>query len=628
MEASFAFIPLIFVFPIAGLLVNIFFGKYLGPKGPGILASLMAGLSFVTAVAAWATLAANGYHAVEVTLWQWIATGPLVPGGPQFDVELGILVDTLSVTMCLAVTGVGALIHVYAIGYMAGDPRVPRFFVFMNLFLASMLVLVLGNSYLVMFIGWELVGLCSYLLIGFWFDKGKDGIGNAIAAKKAFVVNRVGDFGFILGLFLIWTIFGTLNYNQLFAMLPGEAEGAEHLARALAHTTPEVAPAIFTAIGLLLLVGATGKSAQIPLFVWLPDAMAGPTPVSALIHAATMVTAGIYMIARSHPIYNLTPDAQSVVALIGAATALVAGTIAVAQFDIKRVLAFSTISQLGFMIAAVGMGAYVAGMFHLVTHAFFKALLFLGAGAIIHAAGTRDMREMGGLAKSMPFVAVVFSIGALALAGIPPIWNGFWSKEMILEAGELQHNLQWAYYLMVIGAGITALYTCRMVWMVFFGEPRGKGHPHDAPTAMRVSLAVLAVGTVTSWLLVGQFGDMLKAALAKFEPEIAAEILPGFESLAHVIQAPGTLLALAVIAVGILIWLLRSLFGPLVYGMGWLAKIAADSFGFEWLNDQIVHVTQDSAEGLRFTQTGLLNWNVFGIVAGLVAVLAIVLLGA
>jgi len=226
----------------------------------------------------------------------------------------------------------------------------------------------------------------------------------------------------------------------------------------------------------------------------------------------------------------------------------------------------------------------------------------------------------------MPFVAVVFSIGALALAGIPPIWNGFWSKEMVLEAGELQHHLEWAYYLMVIGAGITALYTCRMVWMVFFGEPRGKGHPHDAPTAMRVSLAVLAVGTVTSGLLVGQFGDMLRAALEKFNPSV--EIAAGFDALAHVIQAPGTLVALAVIAVGILIWLGRSLFGPLVYSMGWLAKIAADSFGFEWLNDQIVRVTQESAEGLRETQTGLLNWNVFGIVAGLVAALAIVLLGA
>jgi NADH-quinone oxidoreductase subunit L len=553
MEASLGFVPIILIFPVAGLLINALWGRWLGNRGAGVLASLMSGLSFVIAVVALGVLAARGYEGENVVVYDWIVAGPL-----QLRAEF--LVDSLAVTMALLVSGVGTLIHIYSIGYMANDPRATRFFVYMNLFIVSMLILVLGGNYALLFVGWELVGLCSYLLIGFWYDRGPGGIGNAIAAKKAFVVNRVGDFGFILGLFLIWTVFGTLNFGEIFAQIGG-GEGGEHLARALAAP----APVVFTAIALLLLIGATGKSAQIPLWVWLPDAMAGPTPVSALIHAATMVTAGIYMITRSHPIFNQAPDAQAVVALIGATTALVAGTIAVAQFDIKRVLAFSTISQLGFMIAAVGLGAYVAGMFHLLTHAFFKALLFLGSGSVIHAmehgeheahaahaghgaptAGLtvddaaqphpphaaeaesprekpaeplpfdpQDMRHMGGLLRRMPVTGWTYIVGALALAGIVPL-AGFWSKDEILgeaylfgfgAAGAEGFAYPWVaqavFVLLLIAAGFTAFYMMRQVWMVFFGAPRSEAARHAPENAavMTGPLVVLAILAAIGGLL-------------------------------------------------------------------------------------------------------------------------------
>ena len=363
-------IPLIVFFPVAGLLINIAAGKFLGEKWVGVVASGAAGLAFVIAVLQAIGLASNGFAPVTVHLADWLVIGDLrVPWAFQ--------IDTLSVTMMLVVTGVGTLIHIYAIGYMHedvrlnGDPgRFPRFFVYLNLFLAAMLILVTGNSYLMMFVGWEGVGLCSYLLIGFWFEKGANGTANARAGRKAFVANRVGDWAMLLAMFLIFWNFHSLIFNEVFGQ---------------AATISAVNSPVIVAITLLLLVGATGKSAQIPLYVWLPDAMAGPTPVSALIHAATMVTAGIYMITRSQALFDLAPLSQNAVALIGAATALFAATIAVAQFDIKKVLAYSTISQLGFMVAAVGLGAYTAGMFHLITHAFFKALLFLSAGSVIHA---------------------------------------------------------------------------------------------------------------------------------------------------------------------------------------------------------------------------------------------------
>ena len=410
--------------------------------------------------------------------------------------------------MMLVVTGVGSLIHIYAASYMHDDVRFngdtgryTRFFVFFNLFIASMLILVMGDSYLTLFVGWEGVGLCSYLLIGFWYEKGRDGIGNAWAGKKAFVTNRIGDAGFLIGLFLIFWTFGTLNFHEVF------------------HQAEEAGPqlaAIATAITICLLIGATGKSAQIPLYVWLPDAMAGPTPVSALIHAATMVTAGIYMIVRSNALFSLAPLTSDVVTWVGAGTALFAATIAVAQFDIKKVLAYSTISQLGFMVTAAGLGAYGAAIFHLVTHAFFKALLFLGAGSVIlgiehahhHASDhghekafdPQDMRNMGGLSRRMPITHLVFVIGALGLAGVPPL-AGFVSKDEILaDAARISPAIE---VVLLMAAVLTAFYTGRQLIMVFYGKARSEAAAHAPENRIGITgpLLVLAGLTLTGGLL-------------------------------------------------------------------------------------------------------------------------------
>jgi NADH-quinone oxidoreductase subunit L len=427
-------------------------------------------------------------RAVVVPLWDWITIG-------TFRVEMSLLADPLSILMVLVVTGVGFLIHVYSIGYMDHEDNrlYARFFTFMNLFIVSMLVLVLASNYLVMYIGWELVGACSYLLIGFWFFKKdepqtpirlKNGeevpipanLNPADSGKKAFIVNRVGDFGFALGVFLIWTTFGTLNYAGVFS------------------AAPEIATATITAITLLLFVGAVGKSAQLPLYVWLPDAMAGPTPVSALIHAATMVTAGVYMIARSHVLYSLAPASSLVVAVVGAVTALYAATIALVQTDLKRVLAYSTISQLGYMFLAVGIGDYIFGMFHLTTHAFFKALLFLGAGSVMHALDdVIDIRRMGGLRRKMPVTFWTFVIGALALAGFP-LTSGFFSKDEILaEAFDFSPIL---YAVGLFTALLTAFYIFRALFVAFLGKPRDEelfDHAHESRGIMTWPLILLAV---------------------------------------------------------------------------------------------------------------------------------------
>ncbi|MCX7938047.1 MAG: NADH-quinone oxidoreductase subunit L, partial [Thermoflexales bacterium] len=403
------------LFPLLGLLINALFGQRMGERAVGWTASLAVIASFVAAVALFAQVGQSHGAAIRVSIAPWIAAGAL-------NVSWGFLVDPLSSVMMLIVTGVGALIHIYSIGYMHGDARFRRYFVYLNLFVASMLLLVMADNFLVLFVGWELVGLCSYLLIGFWFEDLK----NAAAGRKAFIVNRIGDVGFVLGILLIFATFGTLDFEGVFAQVKERGE-------ALA--------AVAGAITLLLFIGATGKSAQIPLFVWLPDAMAGPTPVSALIHAATMVTAGVYMMSRAHALFGLAPATQTLVAIVGAATALVAASSALRQMDIKKVLAYSTVSQLGFMVAAAGLGVYVASLFHLLTHAFFKALLFLGAGSVIHAMHAdhhsnldpQDMRNMGGLARRMPITFATFVVGGLALAGVPPL-AGFFSKDEILLA--------------------------------------------------------------------------------------------------------------------------------------------------------------------------------------------------
>ncbi len=485
--------PLVVFLPLLGLAVNILLGRRWTERVVGTVASAAVGLAFVVSLLQFVALQAQPEGA-RVVLADWISIG-------QLHVPWAVRVDTLSVTMMLMVTGVSTLIHIYAVGYMhddvrfQGDPgRFRRFFVYFNLFVAAMMVLVTADNFLMMFVGWEGVGLCSFLLISFWFEKGAEGIGNALAGKKAFVANRVGDVGFLVAMFLTFWTFGSLEFQEVF-------EAAETAGPALQGR--------LTLITLFLLLGVAGKSAQLPLHVWLPDAMAGPTPVSALIHAATMVTAGIYLIARNHVLFELAPFTSNLVALVGAATALFAATIAVGQYDIKRVLAYSTISQLGFMVAAVGLGAYVAGMFHLITHAFFKALLFLSAGSVIvgvehghHRAAhggmgeeasfdPNDMRVMGGLRARMPVTFVVYLIGALALAGIPPL-AGFFSKDEILAEAGRESGL--VYALLAVAAFFTAFYMGRQVLLVFFGEPRSEAaaHARENPPVMTWPLIGLA----------------------------------------------------------------------------------------------------------------------------------------
>ena len=465
---------LVIALPLAGALILHFFGNRMKEPLPGWLASATIGAAFLVALVAALPFFEGGHHGETLLLWEWM---------PAIGANLEILWDPLSALMTLIVTGVGALIHVFAIGYMHGDDRFHRFFANLNLFAASMLTLVLAGNYAMLFLGWELVGLSSYLLIGFWYTRASA----AAAAKKAFVVNRIGDFGFMVGLMLVFAVFGTLSYAGIF-----ERAG------------DELTSGMATAIGLLFLVGAAGKSAQIPLYVWLPDAMEGPTPVSALIHAATMVTAGVYLIARSAAIFELSVVAQTTVATVGAATALLAATIALAQRDIKKVLAYSTVSQLGYMFLAVGTTAYVAGIFHLMTHAFFKALLFLGAGSVIHAMDDeQDMHKMGGLRKVMPKTAWTMGIATLAIAGIPPL-AGFWSKDEILASAFARSG--WFSVLWIIGlitALLTAFYMTRQWVMVFLGEPRwdDEANPHESPWVMTLPLIVLAVLSVVGGLV-------------------------------------------------------------------------------------------------------------------------------
>jgi NADH-quinone oxidoreductase subunit L len=490
-SSPFPLIPWSVFIPLIGLGINLFFGRYLGEKVSGWLASLAAGLSF--ALSAWIAIALAANPAPLVaTLAPWFSIG-------TFQVQWAFRIDTLSVLMMLVVTGVGTLIHVYSIGYMHDDVRhnddpgrYSRFFVYLNLFIAAMLVLVTANNYLMLFVGWEGVGLCSYLLIGFWYEKGAEGLGNARAAKKAFLVNRIGDFGLLIALFLLFGAFGSLDFDTIF----GQASQASQT--------------LVLAVTLFMLLAVAGKSAQLPLYVWLPDAMAGPTPVSALIHAATMVTAGVYLIARSQALFVAAPLAGQVTAWLGALTALFAATIAMGQSDIKKVLAYSTISQLGFMVAAVGMGAVVAGMFHLATHAFFKALLFLGAGSVIlgmerghetqptegHADSfdPQDMRNMGGLFRRMPVTATVYCIAALSLAGIVPL-AGFYSKDEILSFAA-QGNLA-IFVVLAIAAFLTAFYIGRQVLMVFFGSPRSEAAANTSESGSLILVPLIILAALT-----------------------------------------------------------------------------------------------------------------------------------
>jgi NADH-quinone oxidoreductase subunit L len=457
---------LIPVLPLAGFLINGLAGKRL----PNLVVSLIACASVVASFG-WVVkiLAALGplEAAYVESYFTWIQSG-------TFQVGVDLSVDRLTAVMLLVVTGIGSLIHIYAVGYMAHEGGYYRFFAYLNLFMFFMLILVLGGNFLLMFVGWEGVGLCSYLLIGFYILKKSAGD----AAKKAFIVNRIGDFGFTLAMFLIVVNFGTLDFQKVF--------------EAVKPMPVEQTAGLLTAVALLLFVGAAGKSAQVPLYVWLPDAMEGPTPVSALIHAATMVTAGVYMVARAAVIYQHAPIAMDVVAVIGLLTAVLAATIGITQNDIKRVFAYSTVSQLGYMFIACGVGAFSAGIYHVVTHAFFKALLFLGAGSVIHALeGEQDLTKMGGLWKKIPITFGVLACAWVAISGIPP-FAGFYSKDEILLAAH--HHAPWMYWVGVITAAVTAFYVSRAMFLCFFGSYRGHHHhPHESPFVMWGPLAVLAL---------------------------------------------------------------------------------------------------------------------------------------
>jgi NADH-quinone oxidoreductase subunit L len=466
--------PYIVLLPLLGFLINGLFGRKIKNESVvGGIGTLAVASSFVIALLIFFEML--GLPAEErkhiVTVFQWISAG-------SFSVNVAYQVDQLSILMTLIITGVGSLIHLYSIGYMHGDAGFWRFFTYLNLFIFAMLNLVLADNYLLMFLGWEGVGLCSYLLIGFWYDRNFEKGTTGDAAKKAFIVNRIGDFGFLLAMFLIFNTFGSLTYETVFAQASGFSVGDN----------------LMFWITILMFLGATGKSAQIPLYVWLPDAMAGPTPVSALIHAATMVTAGIYMVARSSVLFALAPTTMEIVAVVGLLTAFFAGTIGLVQNDIKKVLAYSTVSQLGYMFLGVGVGAFSAGLFHVMTHAFFKALLFLGSGAVIHAMHEeQDIQKMGGLQKYMPWTFRTFAIGSFAIAGFP-LLSGFFSKDEILWKA-FADGAPWMWVIAALAAGVTAFYMFRLVSLTFLGKERFDHHhvhPHEAPKTMLIPLIVLA----------------------------------------------------------------------------------------------------------------------------------------
>jgi NADH-quinone oxidoreductase subunit L len=576
-EASEAFVIharvlwLIPAMPLLGFLIAV-----CANRAPGLVritSPLSILLSFVIAAACVMLLmdAPEGARIAQ-SLYTWIEAGP-------FRADVAFRIDALSAVMVLIVTGVGFLIHVYSVGYMGHDPDCARFFAYLNLFMFAMLLLVLGDNLLMLFVGWEGVGLCSYLLIGFWYDKDE----NAAAGKKAFIVNRIGDMGFVLGLFLLaWSLMGA-----------GEGGLSLDIAHIDAHAKT-LAPATATAIALLLLVGAAGKSAQIPLYVWLPDAMAGPTPVSALIHAATMVTAGIYMIARLNAVFILSPFALQVVAVLGALTALFAATIALVQTDIKKVLAYSTVSQLGFMVLALGVGAFATAIFHVMTHAFFKALLFLGAGSVIHGmSGEQDIQKMGGLRTKMPVTFWTFLVGTLAIAGAPGL-AGFFSKDEILWhtwAG----GHPWLWLIATVTATLTAFYMFRLFFLTFTGELRADHevahHVHESPAVMTIPLVVLAVlsivggwvGLPDHWLWGNVFGHFLAPVTG--HPHVDHSGVLGEEALMGI----ATLLAVAGAALAYVFYVrLPGLPMVLSWRVNGLYRLLLDKYRIDELYDAII----------------------------------------
>lgn len=501
--------------PLVGFLINVFFGKNLGKTVSGTLGTLTVLVSFVATCFFFSTVSSSK-EAIQISLFDWIQIG-------TFKIDLGFLIDQLSVLWLLFVTGIGSLIHLYSISYMHDDENMHKFFAYLNLFVFFMITLVIGSNLLVLFIGWEGVGLCSYLLIGFWY-KNQD---YNDAAKKAFIMNRIGDLGLLIGIFILGRQFNTLDYTSLKTIISGASE----------INLYAVAVAAFA-----LFIGACGKSAQIPLYTWLPDAMAGPTPVSALIHAATMVTAGIFMITRLNFIFDLAPDVQNIIAIVGAITSLVAATIGLAQNDIKKVLAYSTVSQLGLMFLALGLGAYEVAVFHVITHAFFKACLFLGSGSVIHALhGEQDMRNMGGLRKVMPVTFITMLVSSLAISGVP-LFSGFFSKDEILLTA-FHHNIP----LWVIGSVasiMTAFYMFRLLFLTFFKEFRGteeqKHHLHESPALITVPLIILAI--------LATFGGLISLPGNSWLNHYLIPILPKLATAEHHLGTTEyTLMAIAVL---------------------------------------------------------------------------------
>ena len=623
-------------FPLIGFTLLLIFGRRLGEPQAGWLATATVSGSFLSALAVFFGLATKPpeERVYEVTLFEWIPSGEL-------SVGMGFLADPLSIAMALFVTGVGALIHMYAIGYMHGDPKFSKFFLYLNLFVFAMLMLVLGDNLLITFLGWEGVGACSYFLISFWHEEPA----NATAGKKAFVTNRVGDWGFMVAMFLLFFNIGSLKYSDIFSSVI-EAD-------ALTQTTA-------TGIVVMLFIGAAGKSAQFPLYLWLPDAMAGPTPVSALIHAATMVTSGVYLLTRMNPVLAEAAGwSTDLIWIVGLFTALFAATAAVAQNDIKKVLAYSTVSQLGFMFVAVGSGLYVAAIFHMITHAFFKALLFLGAGSVIHGMHhEQDMRKYGALRKAMPITAFTFIIGWLAIAGIPP-FSGFWSKDEVLLAAWNENKIAWV--MLLAAAVMTAFYMSRLVFMTFFGEKRWgtseeEAHdsetekheviPHESPMVMWLPLVLLSGLAAIAGLLNLPFSHDTKHLEKWLEP-----ILFGNE--VHVTASGQTKWLLAVIAIiGASAGVIAAIFVYLknrvaiskiehtILEDAWRFDSTVSSFmdgpgrrSFEattWFDQNIIDgavngvgkITQRVSTRLRSTQTGLIRSYALGMVIGAVAIIA------
>jgi len=517
-----------------------------------------------------------------------------LPFGQYFG-ELTFIPDILGVYLAIIATVIGCFAVIFSIDYMHGDPHISRYYFMVLFFIGGMAGLVLTGSLLFLFLFWEITALCSYALIAYYNDDPKAVAGGI----KALIITQIGGVGLLMGALVAYAQTGSFEIQTMLARAGG------------------FPASLLGLVAFGFLVAAAAKSAQAPFHTWLPDAMEAPTPISALIHAATMVNAGVYLLARFYPAFEEVPYWKTAVVVVGCITALLAAVMAMFAFDLKRVLAYSTVSQLGYMVYAIGAGGIFASQFHLMSHSVFKALLFLSAGAIIHTIGTRDMRQMGRQNVAMPFVRTVFIIGALALAGIP-ILNGFWSKELVLEAG-LAEGPSWAYVLMVIGAGLTAFYTYRMVWMVFFADNQEpiEGHIHDAPTAMRIALAPLAFGALVTWLLAGPFSKLMRDTLPFHEIHIENT----WRVALQIITEPATWLALAVIAIGLAAWHYRASLEWLTRPFRWLGPLARSGFGFEDLNRWVVKTINNAADSLRILQTGQLNWNMVGIIIGTIAIL-------